>query len=341
MATLAIGLLGGLGTLIAGVLPWAISSSQAPSDASANFISKLTQRIGLSDTVYSVESEEGKMVRDLDKKYIVMEDILRRVVHTEYMVSSYLPEALIRILDDPSILKIDDVYSKIDSIKADPRKKKFVFVDFAGFLRYREPYKRVVKNFLNLFDRLRKIKEQIRKIYDEQALNANKSLTNNYAETDPELNKIKGDDFPIFIKSEMGVLYNEFLQGYDDYRSYKDRISIIYQNIQGKSLDELDVLSVAKTNISKYTGQSVGTLLWTTEQNIDEAQKIIDEMNTTKFIYLNCLKNIATTVDSWQTQLRSNKGSVVSQIKLIIVSEKETAILSTSLFSIFATNKSK
>lgn len=317
MAAIPIGIIAGmgaLGTIAAGLVPW-ISSYFENKDVSD----------GWSKQIKDIKTKEDEINEDIERKYNKMKELLQRVLHTEYMITKYIPDSLFKLINLKANITISDInyiYQNIDTLKQNPDLVDIIFKKFKGFLKYREPYIRIVKNSLELFIRVRKIKEQFDKIYIEQATKANKEAISIYQETDQSLKDIKSNEFPSFIKSELALLYDEFISSYEDYLSYIERISKIYKEIQGRTLDELDIFSVARTDISKYTGIAEPTQLWNTDQNIEEAKKLYDEINSKRISIIVCLERISNTIKEWTNTLKSKKGPVSVSITNIIKTEE-------------------
>jgi hypothetical protein len=313
MATLAIGLLGGIGTLLTAVLP---IITKGTSDISSGLLSKLGFKPVSLETI---QSQEDKIQKDVSEKFIKMEDSLRRALHTKYMVESYIPDSL-KTRSEGKITNIDDVYTRFDELIQDEFLKELILGKdkFAGFLKYRQPYLRIMENFLDLFKRLKSLKDQIEKLI-EQALKINIEKL----DIPPEQASIKGGDYSSFIKSEISILYEEFLKGYSDYNQYVDRLSNFYRLIQGKGFNELDVFKVARTSISKYVGEDKGVLVWSTKDNVKEGNEIIDELQKNSPAISFCLSGYSSIIDTWLGQLKGNKGVVITSLRPIIENEKK------------------
>jgi hypothetical protein len=312
--------LGAVGTGLAAIIPWITSSMT--SDASSSLFAQATSRIGqtIGTTIGRVKNEEELMIQEVNSKYIEIENYLRKVVYSEEMVKEYIPDALIESFDG-KISSVDDIYKRIDEFKQDERLKQIIFEKYNGFLKYREPYLRIVTNFYSLFDRIIKLKDEINRIYDDQASKVN--IQNRYQETDPEIQKITGQEFPKFIRSEISILYEDFMNAYSDYNQYINRMGNFYKLIQQGGYDKLDMYKVAVTDISKLTGRKEGPLLRTTDQVVNVAEPILDKISKYRLTYLICLKNIASTIDTWQTKFKSNKQPIISSIRGILESEKK------------------
>lgn len=319
MALAIVAGLGAAGTVLAGLVPFL---TRTTSDASSGFISSLTSRIGQTIGVSStrVQSEEEKMIEDTNKKYSDTEIFLRKVVYSENMVKTHIPDALIKEFAG-DITTVDDIYKKISEFKQDPRLNTLIFKKYQGYLKYKDQYLRVLSNFYDLFERMKKLKLKLNSIYEDQASKA--FAAQRYKETDPDIQKIVGNEFPKFIRSEMSIIYEEFIDIYEDYIQYNNRISNFYKLIVKGGFDKLDIYEVARTDISKLTGRKEGPLLRTTEQVVDAAQPILDKISKYRLNYLMCLQQIANTIVSWQTKFKTNKRPVVSSIAGILISEKK------------------
>lgn len=316
MALPIVASLGALGTLIATVTPF--FTKKAITDPSAGVMSNLLNRVGFSGiNVATIQSQEDKIIEDLDKKYIKMTETLRRALYTKYMVDTYIPNAL-KTRAEGKITDIDDIYNKLEAFKQDEFMKDLIFDKFANFLKYRKPYLRIMDNFLAQFKRLKSLKDQIQKIYDSAS-----KINMQKLDIEPDQEKIKGGDFPVFIKSEIALLYEEFTRGYEDYMQYRDRLSNFFKLIRQQSFDELDVFAVAKTDISAYTGEDKGIMLWSTEQNVEEANKIIDKLEANRINTSICLSTISNSIQQWLNQLKSSKNLVVISIRGILEKEKD------------------
>jgi hypothetical protein len=315
-----VSILGAIGSGLALGLPWLMSSTTT--DASSSLFAKATARLGQTIGVTSgrINTEEEGMIEDINKKYGDIERFLRIAVYTEAMVKEHIPDAIVK-RSNGNIVDVKDVAKNIDYIKSDPELNNLIFEKFIGFFQYGESYKRILGNFYNLFERIRKLKEQINKIYEEQS--SKNYLSQKYQETDENMKKLVGVELPKFIRSEMALLYEDFISAYSDYNQYKDRMGNMYRLIQKGGYDNLDIFEIARTDISKITGRKEGPLLRTTDQVVTAAEIILDSITNNRITYLICLKQIATTIDTWQSKFKTNKGVVVSSMKPILDTEKK------------------
>lgn len=312
--------LGALGTAIATLVPFFTNKpgTETKVDPSAGAISSFFSNLRFASTsANTLQTEEDKIIESLDRTYIEMNETLRRAVYTQYMVKTYIPNALLTRSEN-RITNIEDIYTNLDRFKQDPFLTNLIFEKFAGFLKYRKPYLRIMDNFLAQYKRLKSLKDQIQKIYDEAS-----KINTQKLDIPPEQAPIKGGDFPAFIKSEIAILYEEFTDGYEIFRQYRDRLSNFYKLIQKKSFDELPVFEVSKTDISDYIGEDKGILLWSTDQNVEEATKTIDNLESKRMQTIMCLSKIATQINTWLNQIKSSKNLLIISIKGIIEKEKE------------------
>jgi hypothetical protein len=91
MAAIAIGTLGAIGTVLAGLVPY---FTKKATDVSGGILSNIANRVGFPGiTIETIQTQEDKIEEDLAEKFLKMTDSLRRALYTKYMVESYLPEA--------------------------------------------------------------------------------------------------------------------------------------------------------------------------------------------------------------------------------------------------------